>query len=99
MARVIEIVARNQPKAIALDVLYTDATEAGEDAALASAVARAGNVVAAAQLNAEPDGPSEWLGYRQQDGPWRQAFVFAVYSRPGSHGVLPAVSASRNWLR
>src|SRR5262249_6018404 len=49
--------------AIALDVLYVDPTTEADDAALASAVKRAGNVVVAAQLTAGATGEDavEWL--------------------------------------
>jgi PAS domain S-box-containing protein len=50
-ARAIDAIAASQPRAIALDVLYTDPTTQSEDAALAQAIARAGNVVVAAQLS------------------------------------------------
>ncbi len=39
-----------RPKAIALDVLYSDKTTAADDQSLTSAIAQAGNVVVAAQL-------------------------------------------------
>jgi CHASE2 domain-containing sensor protein len=45
MSRTIDVLAEAQPKVIALDVLYADASSAGDDSALAKAVARAGNVV------------------------------------------------------
>jgi signal transduction histidine kinase/CHASE2 domain-containing sensor protein len=61
MARAIDTVADARPKAIALDVLYTDATTPAEDLALSEAVRRAGNVVVAAQLTDSPGGPV-WLG-------------------------------------
>lgn len=52
MARALDSLASAQPKAIALDVLYIEPTTRTDDAALASAVERAGNVVVAAQLTA-----------------------------------------------
>jgi len=64
MARAIDAIAASHPKVIALDVLYTDpATQTG-DAALVDSIARAGNVVAAAQLVAESGagaGHAGWL--------------------------------------
>jgi CHASE2 domain-containing sensor protein len=50
MARALDIIARGQPKVIALDILYSELTTAADDEALAAAIARAGNVVTAAQL-------------------------------------------------
>ena len=50
MARVIDTIAPAQPKAIAIDVLYTEPTTPSDDTALADAIKRAGNVVVAAQL-------------------------------------------------
>src|SRR5262249_16393774 len=63
MARVIDGLALAQPKAIALDVLYTDPTTNEEDGALAQAIARAANVIVAAQLvEAQAGGDSAtWL--------------------------------------
>jgi two-component system, OmpR family, phosphate regulon sensor histidine kinase PhoR len=54
MARALESLAKAQPKAIALNVLYVDPTTEADDAALAMAIKRAGNVVVAAQLPAAP---------------------------------------------
>src|ERR1700680_3204629 len=50
MARALDIIARGQPKVIALDVLYSEPTTAADDEELAASIARAGNVVTAAQL-------------------------------------------------
>lgn len=63
MARALETVKAAQPKAIALDVLYVEPTVKAEDAALASAIKRAGNVVVAAQLAAGATDADEvnWL--------------------------------------
>jgi CHASE2 domain-containing sensor protein len=63
LASVIDAIAAAGPKAIALDILLTDPTREREDTALAEAVKRAGNVVAAAQLvHASPSGgPAAWL--------------------------------------
>ncbi|HEY6346127.1 MAG TPA: CHASE2 domain-containing protein [Bryobacteraceae bacterium] len=62
-ARVIDAIAAAQPKAIAVDVLYTDPTSESEDSALAQSIQRAGDVVVAAQLVAPPTtgGPTSWL--------------------------------------
>jgi signal transduction histidine kinase/CHASE2 domain-containing sensor protein len=49
-ARALDTIASAQPRAIALDVLYSEATIAADDAALAEAIKRAGNAVVAAQL-------------------------------------------------
>jgi signal transduction histidine kinase/CHASE2 domain-containing sensor protein len=50
MAEALNKLGEVQPKAIALDVLYSEATNEAEDRALAAAVARAGKVIVAAQL-------------------------------------------------
>jgi signal transduction histidine kinase/CHASE2 domain-containing sensor protein len=50
MAEALNKLSLAQPKAIALDVLYSEATNEAEDRALAAAVARAGRVIVAAQL-------------------------------------------------
>ena len=50
MARALDIIARGQPKVIVLNILYSEPTTAADDEALAAAIARAGNVVIAAQL-------------------------------------------------
>src|SRR5207249_270322 len=50
MARTIDAVAAGLPKAIALDVLFTDASNQDSDETLARSIGRAGNVVVAAQL-------------------------------------------------
>jgi PAS domain S-box-containing protein len=49
-ARALDIVSSVQPKAIAIDVLYSEPTEGPDDAALADAIKRSGNTVVAAQL-------------------------------------------------
>jgi signal transduction histidine kinase/CHASE2 domain-containing sensor protein len=63
MARALDSLTGARPKAIALDVLYVEPTTKADDAALASAVKRAGNVVVAAQLTAGATGEDavEWL--------------------------------------
>ncbi|MGH9756007.1 MAG: CHASE2 domain-containing protein [Blastocatellia bacterium] len=63
MARALDSLKNAQPKAIALDVLYVEPTTKADDAALASAVKRAGNVVVAAQLTAgaTSEDAVEWL--------------------------------------
>jgi len=63
MARALDSLKNAQPKAIALDALYVEPTTKADDAALASAVKRAGNVVVAAQLTAGATGADtvEWL--------------------------------------
>jgi PAS domain S-box-containing protein len=62
-ARAVDAIAAMQPKVIALDVLYVDPTSESEDSALAKSIARAGNVVVAAQLDNAPvtGGPVAWL--------------------------------------
>jgi adenylate cyclase len=59
-ARAVEAIAAAHPKVIALDVLYVDPTNAADDAALARSIAKAGNVVVAAQLLDGP-GARSWL--------------------------------------
>jgi PAS domain S-box-containing protein len=63
IARAIDAVAAARPRAIAVDVLFTDPTGTEDDAALARSVGRAGNVVVAAQLagSPAPGGASRWL--------------------------------------
>jgi signal transduction histidine kinase/CHASE2 domain-containing sensor protein len=50
MARGLERISAARPKAITLDVLYSEPTTPADDQALATAIARAGNVVLAAIL-------------------------------------------------
>ncbi len=50
MAQAIDRINAAQPRVITLNVLYSDTSNPSDDAALAAAVARAGNVVVAAQL-------------------------------------------------
>src|SRR5262245_44434931 len=63
MARALDSLTSARPKAIALDVLYVETTTKADDAALASSVKRAGNVVVAAQLTAGATNEDavEWL--------------------------------------
>jgi signal transduction histidine kinase/CHASE2 domain-containing sensor protein len=63
MARALDSLKTAQPKAIALDVLYVEPTTKADDATLASAVKRGGNVVVAAQLTAgaTSEDAVEWL--------------------------------------
>jgi len=63
IARTIDALAAAQPKAIALDILFSDPTNPEDDEALARAIGRAGNVAAAAQLieSSANGGPSQWL--------------------------------------
>jgi len=48
-------------KAIALDVLFSEPTNNADDSALVAAIARAGNVVTAAQLSRTESGRVVWL--------------------------------------
>lgn len=50
MAQAIDRLSDAQPKVVTLNVLYSDTSHQPDDAALAAAIARAGNVVVAAQL-------------------------------------------------
>lgn len=63
LAKTIDVLSGYDPKVIALDVLFPDPTSQEEDATLARSIARAGNVVVAAQLIDSPQGgPSAtWL--------------------------------------
>jgi PAS domain S-box-containing protein len=49
------------PRVIALDVLFSETTSTADDSALASAIAKAGNVVTAAQLTRTDSGRVVWL--------------------------------------
>ena len=62
-ARAVDAIAMGPPKAIGLDVLYSDPTSETDDGALARSIQQAGNVVVAAQLVAPPTtgGPTSWL--------------------------------------
>ncbi|MBO0859560.1 MAG: CHASE2 domain-containing protein [Chloracidobacterium sp.] len=63
MARALDTLNDARPKAIALDALYIEPTTEADDAALASALKRAGNAVVAAQLTAgaTSEDAVEWL--------------------------------------
>jgi signal transduction histidine kinase/CHASE2 domain-containing sensor protein len=63
IARTVDTLAAAHPKAIALDVLFTDPSTQEDDDNLARSIGRAGNVVVAAQLTDSPvhGGPSRWL--------------------------------------
>src|ERR1700676_3754625 len=60
-AQMLDHLAAAHPKAIALDVLFSEATNNADDSALASAIAKAGNVVTAAQLARTEAGQVVWL--------------------------------------
>lgn len=61
MAQALDRLREAQPRAVALDVLYSEPSDAAEDAALATAIERAGNVVVAAELTGEGDDQSVWV--------------------------------------
>jgi len=61
MAQLVSRLADMQPKAIALDVLFSETTSDGDDKALATAIAKAGNVITATQLIRADDGRIVWL--------------------------------------
>ncbi|HEX8250497.1 MAG TPA: CHASE2 domain-containing protein, partial [Pyrinomonadaceae bacterium] len=65
-ARLLNTISPSQPKAIALNVLYAEPTEPGDDQSLAEAVRQAGNVVLGEQLIEDRISPgwthSSWLG-------------------------------------
>jgi len=60
-AQVLSQLADAHPKAIALDVLFSEATGSADDSPLAAAAAKAGNVVTAAQLARTELGGVVWL--------------------------------------
>src|SRR6267378_2749703 len=60
-AQMLDQLAVAHPKAIALDVLFSEATSNVDDSALASAIGKAGNVVTAAQLTRSESGRVTWL--------------------------------------
>ncbi len=64
-AQVLDKISPSQPKAIALDILYSEPTDLIEDKTLVEAVKKAGNVVISEQLIENRDTPelghSEWL--------------------------------------
>ena len=64
-AQVLDKISVAEPKAVALDVLYSEPTDETEDNALAASIKRAGNVVIGEQLIENRDSPessnSEWL--------------------------------------
>jgi two-component system phosphate regulon sensor histidine kinase PhoR len=49
-ARALDTISSAQPKAIGLDIIYSEPTTAADDSALADSIKRAGNAVVAAQL-------------------------------------------------
>jgi PAS domain S-box-containing protein len=63
MVHAIDALTNAQPKAIAIDVLFSDPTTQDDDDALAGSIGQAGNVVVAAQLTESPvhGGPAQWL--------------------------------------
>jgi len=60
-AQMLDQLSVAHPKAVALDVLFTEATNNVDDSTLASAIAKAGNVVTAAQLARSESGRVVWL--------------------------------------
>lgn len=64
-AQLLNKISAAQPKAIALDVVYSEPTDEAADRALADSIKRAGNVVASEQLIEDRDAPelsrAEWL--------------------------------------
>jgi two-component system phosphate regulon sensor histidine kinase PhoR len=61
MAQLVSTLAEAHPKAIALDVLFSETTSDGDDTALATAIAKAGNVITATQLIRRDDARIVWL--------------------------------------
>ena len=60
MAQLVSRLAEAHPKAIALDVLFSETTS-DDDTALTTAIAKAGNVITAAQLIRTDGGRIVWL--------------------------------------
>jgi PAS domain S-box-containing protein len=60
-AQMLDQLAVAHPKVIALDVLFSETTNSTDDSALALAIAKAGNVVTAAQLTRTESGQVVWL--------------------------------------
>src|SRR3977135_132078 len=60
-AQMLDHLAIAHPKVIALDVLFSETTNSADDSPLASAIAKAGNVVTAAQLTRTESGQVVWL--------------------------------------
>jgi len=63
LAKTIDALSADEPKVIAVDVLFPDPTSQEDDEALARSIGHAGNVVLAAQLVDSPfhGGPANWL--------------------------------------
>jgi signal transduction histidine kinase/CHASE2 domain-containing sensor protein len=63
MARAVDAIAAEQPKAIAIDVLFTEPSTPADDQALADAIGRAHNVILGAQLvdRGVYSGEAQWL--------------------------------------
>jgi signal transduction histidine kinase/CHASE2 domain-containing sensor protein len=62
VASVVDAVAKQHPKAIALDILYSEpSANPADDEALAASIKRAGNTVAAAELTRAHAGAAVWL--------------------------------------
>jgi PAS domain S-box-containing protein len=61
MAQALDKISVAHPKVIAVHALYSDLTSEADDTALAEAIMRAGNVVAAAQLIETQLGGAEWV--------------------------------------
>ena len=60
-ARAIDAIAVAQPKAIAVDVLYSDPTSEADDSSLARSIRQAANVIVGSQLISSPGGAANWL--------------------------------------
>jgi PAS domain S-box-containing protein len=60
-AQMLDHLAIAHPRVIALDILFSETTNSADDSALASAIAKAGNVVSAAQLMRMESGQVVWL--------------------------------------
>ncbi len=61
IAHALAVIADAHPKAIAVDVLFSEPTNARDDATITEAIKRAGNVVSAAELITAASGEVVWL--------------------------------------
>jgi PAS domain S-box-containing protein len=80
MAQALQKLSDAHPKVIAIHALYSDPTDEADDAALAEAIKRAGNVVVAAQLIRTQIGKAEWL---------RPLPTFEKVAAATGHGNVP----------
>lgn len=109
VAQLIDNVAREHPKAIALDVVFAERKDPAEDLALGEAIRRAGNVVLAAQLiegrTQESSGPAETGRDAGQLSQWLMPVpeiaagaraIGHVHAAPDVDGELNSVQLSKS---